>query len=232
MESRCPYDDCGAVLEVADELAMRAFSCYGCGRVVSLKPLAVLEDIERNWQRRKNAGQLQGGPAHGDELSGLVAVVEDVRSLFNVGSILRTADGAGFRKAYLCGITGAPPRKEVTKTSLGAEEFLSWEYCRDAMEPLRRLQQSGSTIICLEKNHQSRPLAAVLETIESASSGCWRERPVVLVVGNEVTGLAMQTVACANHLCHLPMRGGKESLNVAVAFGVAAYQVAGRFFKE
>lgn len=194
-----------------------------------MKPVDVLEAIERTWERRKNLGQLTGGPPYGDEELRLIAIVEDVRSLFNVGSILRTADGAGFQKVYLCGITGAPPRKEVTKTSLGAEDSVAWEYCRDTLEPLALLRRQSATIICLERNDKSRPLIDVLQMLCDSSARLPHQRTHVLVVGNEVTGLSMQTIACADYVCHLPMRGAKESLNVAVAFGIAAYQIADRF---
>jgi tRNA G18 (ribose-2'-O)-methylase SpoU len=135
-----------------------------------------------------------------------------------VGSIFRTADGAGFSRLYLCGITGCPPRKEITKTSLGAEDTVPWTYCAGALEVLPRLRRQGVLVVGLEQTPDSRALSSAI------AEGDLR-RPLCLVVGNEVAGVSAEALSRCDLACHLPMRGLKSSLNVAVAFGIAAYML-------
>ena len=148
-----------------------------------------------------------------------MVAVEDVRSLWNVGSIFRTADGAGFDGLFLCGITAAPPRKEISKTSLGAEDSVPWEYCPEPLSLLRHLKSLGVLTLALECTHDSRLLPELLRC------GAFKV-PLCLIIGNEVTGVSPQSLSLCDFVAHLPMRGIKQSLNVAVAFGVAAYMLA------
>jgi tRNA G18 (ribose-2'-O)-methylase SpoU len=157
-------------------------------------------------------------PAASEKLQ-LSVIVEDVRSLFNVGSIFRTADGAGADRLYLCGYSGTPPRKEIAKVSLGAEDVLDWTYHLSALEPILKLRAAGHFILGLECTQNSIELKDALSQQRIAY-------PVCLVVGNEVTGVSPEVLEHCDLVCHLPMRGLKESLNVAVAFGVAAYMLA------
>lgn len=149
----------------------------------------------------------------------LIAALEDIRSLHNVGSIFRTADGAGFNHLILTGITGCPPRKQIAKTSLGAEETISWEYRPGFLDVLPELKKSGTQIIGLERTEQSLALNQVIAEARIRA-------PICLVVGNEVTGISQEVLANCDYVCHLPMRGIKESLNVSVAFGIAGYLLA------
>lgn len=153
-----------------------------------------------------------------------VAVAEDVRSLWNVGSIFRTADGAGIKALYLAGITGTPPRKEIAKTSLGAEDSVPWSYVRTTTELIPHLKNAGMFILGLE---YCRALPGYPDSIplREALAEQLIPRRVCVIVGNEVTGLTAETMSACDRLCHLPMRGLKESLNVAVAFGIAAYML-------
>jgi tRNA G18 (ribose-2'-O)-methylase SpoU len=148
-----------------------------------------------------------------------MALLEDVRSLWNVGSIFRTADGAGFSLLYLCGITACPPRREILKTSLGAEENVAWDYYTSALNILPRLKEQGVQVVGLELTPASTPLATAVERKLLGKRLC-------LVVGNEVTGISAEVLPMCDLVCHLPMRGVKESLNVAVAFGIASYLLA------
>jgi 23S rRNA (guanosine2251-2'-O)-methyltransferase len=147
------------------------------------------------------------------------AVLEDIRSLFNVGSMFRTADATGIGKLFLTGITGSPPRREIAKTSLGAEGHVAWKYIGHALDILPALKAEGIVVVALEKCERSMPLLQIAETIEP-------DRKIALVLGNEVTGVAPETLAACDLIAELPMCGMKESLNVAVAFGVAAYALA------
>jgi 23S rRNA (guanosine2251-2'-O)-methyltransferase len=146
--------------------------------------------------------------------TGIVALLHNIRSLHNVGSMFRTADGAGVEKLFLCGETGTPPRAEIAKTALGAEESVPWEYWMDARECVERLKREGIRIVALELAPQSVDYRSFV-----------KKGLVCLVVGNEVDGLPPALLALCDGCIRIPMRGKKESLNVSVAFGVAAYEL-------
>lgn len=140
----------------------------------------------------------------------LVAV--DIRSLFNVGALFRNCDALGVAKLYLTGYTGTPPRAEIAKTALGAERTVPWEHHRQTVRLLRQLHRQGIRIVALEQTRRSVPLPR------------FRPRfPLALVVGNEVTGVRPAICRLADDVVAIPMHGSKESLNVAVAAGVALY---------
>lgn len=145
----------------------------------------------------------------------LYVVCHNVRSLHNVGSIFRTADGAGVTKLYLCGYTGHPPRPEIAKVALGAECAVPWERHYQTWRVLDRLKAQGVQIIALENNIE-----------DSVDYRKVRPRfPVALLLGNEVEGLSPGLLKRADVIMHIPMHGTKESLNVAVAFGIAVYKL-------
>ena len=139
-------------------------------------------------------------------------VLNDIRSLYNVGSIFRTADGAGVEKIWICGITGFPPDSQISKTALGAENEVPWEYRKDACEVLRELKTRGYKTVFLEQIEGSIPL----QNYEPAA-------PVCLVIGNEIAGVSEELLSLCDKTVEIEMAGLKNSLNVAVAFGVAAY---------
>jgi tRNA G18 (ribose-2'-O)-methylase SpoU len=149
----------------------------------------------------------------------LIVVLDNIRSLHNVGAIFRTADAAGFSYLYLCGLTGVPPRNEISKVSLGSETWLPYKYEMFLPAVVAPLKKKGYNIVALEKCPGSTGL------YESLKAG-QLQLPLALIVGNEVGGLSHEGVALADHICHLNMRGKKESLNVSVAFGVASYFLA------
>ncbi len=145
----------------------------------------------------------------------LYVVCHNIRSLHNVGSIFRIADGAGVTKLYLCGYTGYPPRPEIGKVALGAEDVVPWKRHYQTWRVLDRLRAQGVQIIALENDipgsadyHEVRP-----------------RFPVALLLGNEVEGLSRGLLRRADVVMHIPMHGVKESLNVAVAFGIAVYEL-------
>jgi tRNA G18 (ribose-2'-O)-methylase SpoU len=145
----------------------------------------------------------------------LVVLVDNVRSLWNVGAIFRTADACGVGEVVLAGISGCPPRKEIAKTALGAEEAVAWRYRADATEALREISREGYVPVAIETSARAVPLR----------EAGWPER-VCLVVGNEVAGISPAVLeACPRHVA-IPMRGLKDSLNVAVAFGIVAFRAA------
>ncbi|MBF0618972.1 MAG: RNA methyltransferase [Candidatus Omnitrophica bacterium] len=151
----------------------------------------------------------------------VVAVLDNIRSLNNVGSMFRTADGAGLQKLYLCGITGYPPQGDIAKTALGAEESVAWEYRKDIVMTLQELKARGYTIVILEQAERA------IACEEYKPQG-----PVCLVVGNEVEGVSDAVAALADIAIEIPMRGVKNSLNVSVAFGVAVFFLRQALFGE
>ncbi len=151
-----------------------------------------------------------------DKPEKFTALLENIRSLYNVGSIFRSADGAGFTQLYLCGFTGYPPRKEITKTSLGAQESVLWQYRKNTQETVDILKKQGVFMVALEKQ-------ATSILLNEAISKKLIRTPMCLVVGNEVTGVSPQVLTACDIIVSLSMSGIKESLNVAVAFGIASY---------
>lgn len=140
------------------------------------------------------------------------AVVNNIRSLYNVGSIFRTAEGAGLEKIWLCGITGIPPDPKISKTALGAEKPVPWEYRKDARECLHALKERGYQLVLLEQTEQSIPYENFTP-----------RPPVCLVIGNEIGGVEDVLLPACDHAVEIAMEGLKNSLNVTVAFGIVAY---------
>ena len=141
-------------------------------------------------------------------------LLDNIRSAWNVGSILRSADGLGIDPVYLCGITSTPENEAVRKTSLGAEDHLTWSYHKDAVRLATELKTNGWRIIALEEGKGSKPLSTDTVRIQ----GKW-----VLILGNEVTGVDPDLLALSDEILSIPMRGKKRSLNVAIAFSIAAF---------
>ncbi len=144
-----------------------------------------------------------------------VVLLENIRSLHNVGSILRTADGAGWDKVFLCGYTGCPPDRRIEKVSLGAENFIAWEKADSALEVCKKLKKEGFEILGLEQT-------AKAENIFEAK---FSKSKLALVLGNEVEGVSAEILELADRHLEIPMHGEKSSLNVAVAAGVAMYGI-------
>ena len=139
-------------------------------------------------------------------------ILNNVRSLYNVGSIFRTADGVGVEKIFLCGITGSPPHKQISKTALGAENQIPWEYREDVISVIHELKEQGYQILLLEQIENSIWYDEFKPTA-----------PICLVIGNEITGISDQLISYCDQAIEIEMQGLKNSLNVAVAFGIVAY---------
>jgi tRNA G18 (ribose-2'-O)-methylase SpoU len=215
MVTQCPNPRCKLTFEVDADREGKNGPCPNCGQVITYRSLAVILEIERQHERRTK----HQPPSRPDgSVPAYSTVLDNVRSLGNVGSVFRTADGAGFEPLYLCGITGCPPHKSIAKTSLGAEEHIPWEHHSSAVEVLLMLRVQGVQVIALEKTNSS-------EVLDEALARGAVKPPLCLVVGNEVAGITAEALAAATLQCHLPMRGIKASLNVAVAFGIAAYAI-------
>ncbi len=147
-------------------------------------------------------------------------ICQNIRSLFNVGSIFRTADAFGVDRIYLTGITGRPPRKEISKVALGAENYIPWEYHKQPARLIKSLKKQGIRIVALE---QVKGKSIILSK--------WKPKfPVALILGYEPKGLPKALIKLSDDVVEIPMFGKKESLNVGVAFGVAANHIAGHKF--
>ena len=155
----------------------------------------------------------------------LEALLDNIRSAWNVGSIFRTADGLGINKLYLCGITPTPDNEAVRKISLGAEETVAWEYSRNAPETAKKLKGEDHKLIALEQDKRAIPITAFLLRRSAAQSKGTLTKDV-LILGNEVTGVDPGLLDLCDQIVHIPMRGHKHSFNVEVAFAIAAYALS------
>ena len=140
-------------------------------------------------------------------------LVENVRSVHNVGSIFRSADGFGADKIYLTGYTAYPPREDLSKTALGSEDAVPWEHFENPTDAAKKIIKEGISLVLLEQTVQSKPIYEVDWSF-----------PVCFIVGNEVSGVSEELSKLATVHAEIPMRGVKQSLNVSVATGVAGYE--------
>ncbi len=145
----------------------------------------------------------------------IVLMLHNIRSMWNVGSMFRTADAAGIEKIILSGYTATPPRKEIEKTALGAQDTVAWEYLSDPLQALERMKSDGMKICGLEIAEGSRPYTTL-----NAS-----DFPICLIVGNEVDGLEEELLQLCDEVLEIPQYGTKHSLNVAVAAGVVLFEL-------
>ena len=149
----------------------------------------------------------------------LAVLVDNIRSAWNVGSILRSADGVGFTHAYLCGITPTPEQEAVQKTALGAEDFVTWSHHKDAVKLVKGLKLEGWKVFALEDDER----AVSIRSAKTMQDYPTLEKDTVLIVGSEVTGVDPELLDLADEIFFIPMHGQKRSFNVAVAFGVAGF---------
>lgn len=153
-------------------------------------------------------------------------LLDNIRSLYNVGSFFRTADGAGVERLYLSGITGRPPRKEIAKTALGAEERVAWEGIDDPLALVDRLRSGPAGAGHYE-------IAAIETSPRAVDLFDWRPRfPVCVLFGSEVDGLSAELLErCDTHV-RIPMLGLKHSLNVSTAGGVVLYELLRKYRQQ
>lgn len=146
-------------------------------------------------------------------------IVDNVRSIHNVGSIFRTSDAALVEHLYLAGITGTPENPAMHRTALGAQDTVPWSHEPDALVVASRLRKAGYTLAVLEITDEP--------TVPDALTR--RHFPIALVVGNELTGVDDRLVASADLALEIPQYGAKQSLNVSVAYGIAVFDVVRRY---
>lgn len=156
----------------------------------------------------------------GIEVLPVCVALDNVRSMYNVGAFFRTADAVSLEKLYLGGITGKPPKKEITKTALGADETVPWEHTWDLDSAVRELHGRGYEV------------AAVETSVRAVDLFDWTPRfPVCVLFGHEVDGVRPELLGLADTFVRIPMLGKKHSLNVATAGGVVLYELLRKYRK-
>ena len=150
----------------------------------------------------------------------VVVVLDNVRSLLNVGSIFRTADAFRFEKILLCGITPVP-NKEMNKTALGATESMIWEHIESSLDAISTLKDDGYQIIGIEQTNNSKQLSEIKEY----------KYPVAFVLGHEVKGVSIEVLELCDEIIEIPQIGTKHSLNVSVSGGIIAWELF-KIFKQ
>ena len=142
-------------------------------------------------------------------------ILDSIRSSYNVGSIFRTSDGVMIKKLFLCGYTPHPPKKEILKTALGATESVEWEYVENAKEVVQKLKSEGIKICALEQTDKSKLHYSVEKT----------DFPLALIIGNEISGVSQELIDLCDFAIEIPQYGIKQSLNVAVAYGISVFRL-------
>lgn len=151
----------------------------------------------------------------------IMGMLDNIRSLYNVGSIFRTSDGALIRHLYLTGYTPKPPRQEIEKTALGATETVPWSHFTDPLDAIKAARNAGARICVLEQTTGSIPYYQITPS----------QFPICLVIGNELAGISPSVVSAADVALEIPMFGTKHSLNAAVAYGIGIFELV-RIWKE
>ena len=165
------------------------------------------DEISRNRSTLETLHKVEKLPVY--------VILDSIRSNYNVGSIFRTSDGAMIEKLFLCGYTPHPPRKEILKTALGSTESVNWEYVKDPKDVINRLISEGVKIYSLELTDNSKNYYDV--RID--------DFPICLIIGNEITGVSQDLINLCDHSLEIPQYGIKQSLNVAVAYGIAVFEM-------
>lgn len=146
----------------------------------------------------------------------LIVVLDNIRSLNNVGSVFRTSDAFLIKKIYLCGITATPPNKEIHKTALGATESVDWEYVEDTISVIKQLQEEKVVVAAIEQVENSIKLNAFTPQ---------KDTTYAIVMGNEVKGVQQEVVNAADLCIEIPQLGTKHSLNISVSCGVVLWDL-------
>ena len=150
------------------------------------------------------------------EKTPIILVLEDIRSLHNIGSVFRTADAFLVEKIYLCGITATPPNKEIHKTALGATETVAWEHSKSVLEVIENLKKEDVTVIAIEQVES----AVFLQDFNVEN-----DKKYALVFGNEVFGVSQEAVASCDSCIEIPQLGTKHSLNISVSAGIVVWDM-------
>ena len=146
----------------------------------------------------------------------IVIILDDIRSLHNIGSVFRTSDAFLIEKIYLCGITATPPNKEIHKTALGATDTVAWEYAKDVLEVITKLKAENTTVYAIEQVEN----AVFLDNFQPI-----KETKYALVFGNEVYGVSQEAIKICDGCIEIPQLGTKHSLNISVSAGIVVWDL-------
>ncbi|MEO0900185.1 MAG: RNA methyltransferase [Bacteroidota bacterium] len=147
----------------------------------------------------------------------IIVVLDNIRSMHNVGAVLRSSDAFKVEKVYMCGITPSPPHREIRKTAIGAEDSVNWEKIAETPKLLEELKKEGYTILAIEQTDSSIPLSA----FKTNPSGKY-----AVVLGHEVSGVSDEAIALSDLALEIPQFGTKHSLNISVATGIVLYKLS------
>ena len=150
------------------------------------------------------------------EKTPIIIILDDIRSLHNIGSVFRTADAFLIEKIYLCGITATPPNKEIHKTALGATETVAWEHTKDVLEVIRNLKNEKTTVLAIEQ---------VESAVFLQDFAIEEDKKYALVFGNEVYGVSQEAVELCDGCIEIPQLGTKHSLNISVSTGIVVWDL-------
>ena len=150
----------------------------------------------------------------------LIVILDNIRSLNNIGSVFRTSDAFLIEKIYLCGITAQPPHKDIHKTALGATESIAWEYVKDTLSLVEKLQQENVIVAAIEQAQDSTMLQDFMIK---------PNQKYAIVMGNEVKGVQQEVVTTSNYCIEIPQFGTKHSLNISVSCGVVLWDLFKKF---
>lgn len=150
------------------------------------------------------------------EKTPLIVVLDDIRSLHNIGSVFRTSDAFLIEKIYLCGITATPPNKEIHKTALGATDTVTWEYQKNVLEVIEKLKQEDVFVLAIEQVENSVMLDEFMPE---------KNKKYALVFGNEVKGVSQEAVLKSDKVIEIPQFGTKHSLNISVSAGIVIWDL-------
>ncbi len=172
------------------------------------KTMRKLENSELDRKSIKDFKQSEKTP--------ITIVLDDIRSLHNIGSVYRTADAFLIEKIYLCGITATPPNKEIHKTALGATETVAWEHNANVLEVIENLKSENVTVLAIEQVES----AIFLQDFKVE-----KDKKYALVFGNEVFGVSQEAVALCDGCIEIPQLGTKHSLNISVSAGIVVWDL-------
>lgn len=146
----------------------------------------------------------------------IIIILDDIRSLHNIGSVFRTSDAFLIEKIYLCGITATPPNKEIHKTALGATDTVAWEYAKDVLEVIAKLKSENTTVYAIEQVEN----AVFLDNFQPETN-----KKYALVFGNEVYGVSQEAIKICDGCIEIPQLGTKHSLNISVSAGIVVWDL-------
>lgn len=173
------------------------------------------------YRKLKNSelGRIDAVTFKAAEKTPLIIILDNIRSLNNIGSVFRTADAFLVKKIYLCGITAQPPHKDIQKTALGATDSVPWEYAENTIDVVKKLQDEGVFVASIEQAESSIPLH---------DFSTQKEVTYAVVLGHEVKGVQQEIVTISDAVIEIPQYGTKHSLNISVSTGVVVWDLFGK----